>query len=74
MQERLSQEVADYLWKVLSPKGVMVVMKAEHLCMAMRGVKKPGSKTTTSAVRGVFKDLDARTEFLELIKEKNGGL
>lgn len=55
MQERLTTQVADTLMEVLEPEGVMVVVTAEHLCMSMRGVKKPGSKTTTSAVRGIFK-------------------
>jgi GTP cyclohydrolase I len=60
VQERLTSQVADAVLKRLSPRGVIVVVEAEHLCMAMRGVRKPGSVTMTSAVRGVFKD-DPRT-------------
>jgi GTP cyclohydrolase I len=60
VQERLTSQVADAVCKRLSPRGVIVVVEAEHLCMAMRGVRKPGSLTMTSAVRGVFKD-DPRT-------------
>ncbi|MNO00091.1 GTP cyclohydrolase 1 [compost metagenome] len=56
--------------EVLNPEGVMVVVEGEHLCMCARGVKKPGSKTVTSAVRGSFKaDAASRAEFLSLIKE-----
>ena len=55
VQERLTSQVADTLMEQLRPQGVIVVMEAEHLCMSMRGVKKPGAKTTTSAVRGIFK-------------------
>ena len=60
VQERLTTQVADTMEKVLKPKGVFVVMEAEHLCMTMRGARAPGSITVTSAVRGVFKT-DART-------------
>ncbi len=55
VQERLTSQVADALAESLQPKGVMVVVEAEHLCMAMRGVRKPGSSTVTSAVRGLFR-------------------
>ena len=54
LQERITSTVADAIMKRLDPHGVVVVMEAEHMCMTMRGVKKPGSKTVTSAVRGVF--------------------
>ena len=54
VQERLTSQVADTLMEQLEPQGVIVVIEAEHLCMSMRGVKKPGSRTVTSAVRGVF--------------------
>lgn len=68
MQERLTSQVADTLMEVLEPEGVMVVITAEHLCMSMRGVKKPGSMTTTSAVRGIFKaDPATRAEALALL-------
>ena len=68
VQERLTGQVADMLVDQLDPQGVIVVMEAEHLCMSMRGVKKPGSKTTTSAVRGAFeKNHATRAEALSLI-------
>jgi GTP cyclohydrolase IA len=60
VQERLTTEIADTIDAALSPRGVFVVIEAEHLCMTMRGVKKPGSVTVTSAVRGLFRT-DART-------------
>ena len=68
VQERLTMQVADRLAAELKPQGVMVVIQAEHLCMSMRGVKKPGSKTVTSAVRGIFESNQAtRSEALSLI-------
>ena len=68
VQERLTSQVADSLQEVLKPRGVFVVMEAEHLCMSMRGVKKPGSLTVTSAVRGLFKSNPAtRAEAMSLI-------
>ena len=60
VQERLTTEIAEAIERALSPRGVFVVIEAEHLCMTMRGVKKPGSVTVTSAVRGLFRS-DART-------------
>ena len=69
VQERLTQQVADALQNVLSPKGVAVVIEAEHLCMQMRGVQKQHSSTTTSAFSGIFlKDEKTRSEFMNLIK------
>lgn len=66
-QERLTNQVADFLVERLEPLGVGVVLQAEHLCMAMRGVQKPGARTTTSALRGVFLEKpEARAEFLSL--------
>jgi GTP cyclohydrolase I len=68
MQERLTAQVADALMKRLAPMGVMVVVEAEHLCMAMRGVRKPGTVTVTSAVRGIMEANSAtRAEALALI-------
>jgi GTP cyclohydrolase I len=69
VQERLTSEVADTLVAGLSPLGVAIVIEAEHLCMTMRGVQKPGSRTVTSAMRGVFleKNNNARHEFLRLV-------
>jgi GTP cyclohydrolase I len=68
LQERLTGQVADAVMRRLEPRGVIVVIEAEHLCMAMRGVRKPGSRTITSAVRGTFKqDQRTRAEALSLI-------
>ncbi len=68
LQERLTAQVADAVVRRLEPRGVIVVIEAEHLCMAMRGVRKPGSRTITSAVRGTFKeDQRTRAEALSLI-------
>jgi GTP cyclohydrolase I len=68
VQERLTSQVADAVMSRLEPRGVIVVVEAEHLCMAMRGVRKPGSRTMTSAVRGTFKeDHRTRAEALSLI-------
>ena len=68
VQERLTTEIADVIMEKLKPKGVMVVIEAEHLCMTMRGVKKPGTITTTSVVRGIFrKNQKTRQEALSLI-------
>lgn len=69
VQERLTTEIAEILMKKLKPMGVMVIIEAEHLCMSMRGVKKSGVLTVTSAVRGVFKENQkTRAEALALIK------
>lgn len=69
VQERLTTTIADILVNALDPRGVLVVIEAEHLCMSMRGVNKPGSITVTSAVRGIFKtDPRTRTEALSLIE------
>jgi GTP cyclohydrolase I len=68
VQERLTSQVADAMMRRLEPHGVIVVVQAEHLCMAMRGVRKPGSLTVTSAVRGIFQsDPRTRAEALSLI-------
>jgi len=69
LQERLTAEIADVLMNSLKPKGVMVVVEAEHLCMTMRGVRKPGAITTTSVVRGIFRSKQAtRAEAMSLIR------
>jgi GTP cyclohydrolase I len=71
VQERLTSQIADALVKKLNPRGVIVVVETEHLCMAMRGVRKPGAVTTTSAVRGLFKtNAASRAEALDLILRK----
>ena len=64
IQERLTEQVADFLWGKLEPLGAMVVIEARHLCVEMRGVKKPGALTITSAIRGCFEDRKVRAEFL----------
>ncbi|PAB58045.1 GTP cyclohydrolase I FolE [Anaeromicrobium sediminis] len=69
LQERLTAQVAETIVEMLDPYGVIVVVEAEHMCMTMRGVKKSGSKTITSAVRGLFeRDVKARNEAMTLIK------
>ncbi len=69
VQERLTTQIADEIERTLQPKGVLVVIEAEHLCMSMRGVRKPGSTTVTSAVRGLFRTSTAtRTEAMRFIE------
>ncbi|MHB1418094.1 MAG: GTP cyclohydrolase I FolE [Bacillota bacterium] len=69
LQERLTTQIADSIMEALQPRGVIVVVEAEHMCMTMRGVKKPGSMTLTSAVRGIFKTNEAtRAEAFAMIK------
>jgi GTP cyclohydrolase I len=68
VQERLTAQIADTLMKSLDPRGVIVVVEAEHMCMAMRGIQKPGARTITSAVRGLFQvDPKSRAEAMSLI-------
>lgn len=67
VQERLTAQIADALVQALKPRGVIVVIECEHLCMSMRGVKKPGSRTVTSAVRGQMRDSATRAEAMSLI-------
>jgi len=72
VQERLTAQLADLIMEKLAPKGAMVVIDCEHLCMSMRGVKKPGSRTVTSAVRGIFRSkAGTRAEMLALINGKD---
>jgi GTP cyclohydrolase I len=71
LQERLTTQIANSIMKALNPKGVVVIIEAEHLCMTIRGIKKPGSVTVTSALRGIFrKDPRTRTEALELLRAR----
>jgi GTP cyclohydrolase IA len=75
VQERLTTQIADALVEVLAPDGVLVMIEAEHLCMSMRGVKKPGALTVTSAVRGLFKTNPAtRAEAMSLITAQGNRL
>lgn len=67
IQERLTSDVADFLMRHLKPRGVAVFVEAEHLCMAARGVKKPGVLTTTSALRGVFEKAHVKNEFMQVV-------
>ncbi|RMI03483.1 GTP cyclohydrolase I FolE [Cellulomonas triticagri] len=67
VQERMTGEIADALDRVLEPRGVLVVVECEHLCMSMRGVRKPGSRTVTSAVRGQMRDPATRAEAMSLV-------
>jgi GTP cyclohydrolase IA len=67
VQERLTTQVADALVRILQPRGVIVVIQCEHLCMSMRGIRKPGARTTTSAVRGQLRDPATRAEAMSLI-------
>jgi GTP cyclohydrolase I len=69
MQERLTSQVADAIEKALDPRGVIVMVEAEHMCMSMRGVNKPGHLTVTSAVRGVFREnVATRAEAMTIIR------
>ncbi|MBE3593303.1 MAG: GTP cyclohydrolase I FolE [Thermoanaerobacter sp.] len=71
LQERLTSEIADTIMEAVNPLGVAVVIEAEHLCMTMRGIKKPGAKTVTSALRGIFRtDEKSRAEVMSLINSK----
>jgi GTP cyclohydrolase I len=72
VQERLTTQIADALMRILEPQGALVVIEAEHLCMTMRGIRKPGARTITSAVRGIFTDNPAtRAEAMNLILGSN---
>ncbi|MFD7662820.1 GTP cyclohydrolase I FolE [Streptomyces sp. NPDC059788] len=67
VQERLTTQVADSLMRILEARGAIVVIEAEHMCMSVRGIRKPGAKTTTSAVRGQLRDSTTRSEAMSLI-------
>jgi GTP cyclohydrolase I len=67
VQERLTTQIADALVEILEVAGAIVIIDAEHLCMSMRGAKKPKARTTTSAVRGILRDATTRAEALSLI-------
>ena len=68
LQERITEQVVTFLQEKLQPKGAMVVIEARHLCVEMRGVKKPGAVTVTSALRGIFHEKPVREEFLDLLR------
>ena len=70
LQERLTEQVAAVLEEELKPQGVMVVIEARHLCVEMRGVRKPGAVTVTSAIRGIFLEKAVREEFLDLLRRR----
>lgn len=72
LQERLTSRIADTIVEGLRPQGVAVVVQAEHLCMTMRGIKKPGTMVVTSANRGLFRRMATRAEFFAIIQEKRG--
>ena len=75
LQERMTTEIADTIMDAIKPDGVAVVIQAEHLCMIMRGIKKPGSNVVTSAIRGIFsRKAASRAEFFSIIQGKQGSL
>jgi GTP cyclohydrolase IA len=71
VQERMTSQIADALVDHLQPRGVLVVIEAEHLCMAMRGVRRPGTRTITSAVRGQLRDPATRAEAMSLLRGRD---
>jgi GTP cyclohydrolase I len=68
IQEEMTEQIVNYIEELLQPKGIMVVIKATHMCMTIRGVEEPNALMTTSSVRGAFKNAETRQEFLNLIK------
>ena len=72
LQERITEQVVSFLEEKLQPLGAMVVIEARHLCVEMRGVKKPGALTVTSALRGIFHQRQVREEFLDLLRHSQG--
>jgi GTP cyclohydrolase I len=71
LQERLTEQIAGFMAQKLDPQGVMVVLEARHLCVEMRGIKKPGALTVTSALRGIFNSQSVREEFLDLLNRRS---
>ena len=70
LQERMTAQIADAVMEHLSPKGVMVMLEAEHMCMTMRGIKKPGSRTVTYAARGLFEEQELlQNRFFQMMKQ-----
>jgi GTP cyclohydrolase IA len=67
VQERMTTQIAEALMRILEPRGAIVVVECEHLCMSMRGIRKPGARTVTSAVRGQLRDPATRAEAMSLI-------
>ena len=75
VQERMTSQIADAIERALSPRGVLVVLEAEHLCMSMRGVRKPGAVTVTSAVKGLFRrEASTRAEAMAFVRGARGGI
>jgi GTP cyclohydrolase I len=70
LQERLTEQIARFMFDKLHPQGAMVVVEARHLCVEMRGIKKPGALTVTSALRGIFNTQTVREEFLDLLNRR----
>lgn len=70
LQERMTTDIADFIIDAIKPKGVMIVLEAEHMCMTIRGVRKPGSKVLTSAIRGIMRSASSRAEAYNLIMQK----
>ncbi len=68
IQEQMTAQIADAIMEHMAPKGVMVLIEAEHMCMTMRGIKKPGTKTVTYAVRGEMKGLEKQEQFMRMVK------
>ncbi|MBN1290668.1 MAG: GTP cyclohydrolase I FolE [Candidatus Latescibacteria bacterium] len=71
LQERMTTDIADFIIEAIKPKGIMIVLEAEHMCMTIRGVKKPGSKILTSAIRGMMRQAPSRAEAYNLIMQNH---
>ncbi len=68
IQEQLTEQIAEAVMRIMKPRGVMVVIEAEHMCMTMRGIKKPGTKTVTISAKGCMEDAEKKQEFFELLR------